>query len=56
MNNNQYITVSEAARLFADYTITTEAMMCACFDQNRDALKNPESLDYYAGIRELQEE
>jgi len=24
--------------------------------QNKDALKNPESLDYYAGIRELQEE
>ncbi len=24
--------------------------------QNRDALKNPESLDYYAGIRELQED
>ena len=24
--------------------------------ENRDALKNPEALDYYAGIRELQEE
>jgi acetoacetyl-CoA synthetase len=24
--------------------------------QNKDALKNPESLDYYAGIRELQED
>jgi acetoacetyl-CoA synthetase len=24
--------------------------------QNRDALKNPEALDYYAGIRELQED
>ena len=24
--------------------------------QNKDALKNPEVLDYYAGIRELQED
>ena len=24
--------------------------------QNKDALKNPEALDHYAGIRELQEE
>jgi acetoacetyl-CoA synthetase len=24
--------------------------------QNRDAMKNPESLDYYAGIPELQQD
>ncbi len=45
MNNLQYLSVSGAARLLADYTITAEAMMCACFDQNKDALKNPEALD-----------
>ena len=31
-------------------------MMCACFDQNRDALKNPKALDYYANIMELKGE
>jgi len=56
MKNLQYLSVSEAARLLADYTINAEAMMCACFDQNRDALKNPKALDHYANLRELQEE
>lgn len=56
MKNLQYLSVSEAARLLADYAITAEAMMFACFDQDRDALKNPKALDYYANLRELQEE
>jgi hypothetical protein len=33
MKNLQYLSVSETTRLLADYTITAEAMMCACFDQ-----------------------
>ena len=56
MNKHQYLSVSETARLLADYTIIAEAMICACFDQNRDALKNPKTIDYYANLRELQEE
>ncbi len=33
MKNLQYLSVDEAAKLLADYTITAEAMICACFDQ-----------------------
>jgi len=38
MKNLQYLSVSEAARLLADYTINAEAMMCACFDQRSEGV------------------
>jgi Asp-tRNA(Asn)/Glu-tRNA(Gln) amidotransferase A subunit family amidase len=53
MKNLHYLSVSEAARLLADYTITAEAMMCACFDQIEVREAEVGAWSYYGANRGL---